>query len=333
MMRIGYFGDGRWAHQALGSIVETSDLNVACIVARHHNPDPVLKDWSEELSIPFFAPKNVNASSFLSQLKALEIDINVSMSYNQILRSEAIQAAPKGFINCHAGALPFYRGRNILNWALINGEDRFGVTVHYVDDGIDTGDIIAQRFGVITTSDTYASLLDKAVGLCSDALIEALYKIQDGTFSATPQEEIHPVGFYCSNRREGDEWIDWSWTTERIYNLIRALVPPGPGARTLDDGHPVVITDAEKILHAPSYIDRPGTVVGREKDGIIVKTGDTSLKVKEIANWNQGVEHRRVPQHRIGTTFGLNLIDAVSRLQGKVAQLEDRLSRLEAQET
>jgi len=329
-MQIGFFGDGRWAHRALESIVDTSNLDIAYIVVRHHDHDSVLTEWANELEVPFFAPGNVNAPSFVMRLKALEADINVSMSYDQILRYEVIHAAPKGFINCHAGALPFYRGRNILNWALINGEDRFGVTVHYVDEGIDTGDIIAQRFGVITSSDTYASLLDKAVELCADALIEALQAIQDDSFSAMPQEEIHPVGFYCSNRREGDEWIDWSWTTERIYNLIRALVPPGPGARTLHDGNPIVITNADKILHAPSYINRPGTVVGRNEEGIIVKTGDTSIKITQIADWSDGIEHRRTPRHRIGTTFGINLLHEMNRLRVKVAQLEDRISRLEA---
>jgi methionyl-tRNA formyltransferase len=329
MMHIGFFGDGRWAHRAIESIVETSDLGVAYIVARYPNADPILKEWSNELGVPFLAPKNVNASTFLKRLKELKADVNVSVSYDQILRREAIHVATEGFINCHAGALPFYRGRNILNWALINGEDRFGVTVHYVDEGIDTGDIITQRFGVITPLDTYASLLDQAVELCADALIDALHKVKDDSFSATPQEQIHPVGFYCSNRREGDEWIDWSWSTERIYNTIRALVPPGPGARTLHDGHPIVITSAEKILHAPSYIDRPGTVVGKNAEGIIVKTGDTSLKITEVADWNGSVEHYRTPRHRVGTSFGINLLHEVNRLRCRVEQLENRISRLE----
>lgn len=328
-MHIGYFGDGRWAHRTLEEIVAAPGLKVAYIVARHLNPDPVLEKWAEKLHVPFFAPENVNAPSFLGTLETYEADVNVSMSYNQILRPEAIDAAPKGFLNCHAGALPFYRGRNILNWALINGEGQFGVTVHFVDEGIDTGDIITQRFGVITPSDTYASLLDRAVELCADALLEALDTIQEDSFSPTPQQKIHPVGFYCSNRREGDEWIDWSWPTERIYNLIRALVPPGPGARTLHDGHPIVITAAEKILHAPSYIDRPGTVVGQTEEGIVVKTGDTSLKITEIADWNDSIEHYRTPRYRIGTSLGINLVHEVNRLQRQVEQLEERIQRLE----
>lgn len=328
-MRIGYFGDGRWARLALEKICKASRLEIAYVVARYDDPDSVLRDRAAELDVPFFAPENVNAPSFLGEIDAHEPDVNVSMSYDQILRKQAIEAAPKGFINCHAGALPFYRGRNVLNWALINGEDRFGVTVHYVDESIDTGAIITQRFGVITPQDDYQSLLDKAVELCADALLEALHDIRRGEVAPTSQKEIHPVGFYSSARREGDEWIDWSWSTERIYNLVRAIAPPGPGARTLRDGDPLVVTKAEQIPQAPEYIDRPGTVVGRDEDGITVKTGDTTLKVTEIADWDGEIVNPRVPGHRIGTVFGRNLRSEVERLSDRVTQLEQRISQLE----
>ncbi|WP_263810682.1 methionyl-tRNA formyltransferase [Salinibacter pepae] len=328
-MNIGYFGDGRWARLALDRIHEDPELEVVYVVARHDAPDPGLRDRANTLDIPFFAPENVNAPSFLEEIGAFVPDINVSMSYDQILQTDAIEAAPKGFINCHAGALPFYRGRNVLNWALINGEDRFGVTVHCVEEGIDSGDILTQRFGVITPQDDYQSLLDKAVELCTEVLLDALHDVRRGEVTVTPQEDIHPAGFYSSARGEGDEWIDWSWPTERIYNLIRAISPPGPGARTLLDGRPVVVTEAERIPNSPEYIDRPGTVVGKSSDGIVVKTGDTTLKVTKIADWEGEIVDPRVPKHRIGTVFGQNLKTKVKRLSDRVSELEQRISTLE----
>ena len=81
------------------------------------------------------------------------------MLVDQILEPAIIEMAPEGFINCHAGALPFYRGRNVLNWVLINGDDRFGVTVHEMEEQIDTDDIVLQRFAEIEASDDYASPL------------------------------------------------------------------------------------------------------------------------------------------------------------------------------
>ncbi len=328
-MRIGYFGDGRWARRSFERIANADKFEVAYVVARHENPDSLLRQYAQELEIPFFAPSDVNEPSFLGELAEYAPDVNVSMSYDQILQTDAIELAPKGFINCHAGALPFYRGRNVLNWVLINGEDHFGVTVHYVDESIDTGDIITQRFEVITPEDDYQSLLDKAVELCAEALLDALHDICQGTVSVRSQEEIHPVGFYCSARREGDEWIDWSWSTDRIYNLVRAIAPPGPGARTVLGGEPLVIIEAEKILEAPEYIDRPGAVVGRDQDGIVVKTGDTTLKVTKIADWNGEVTNPRTPKHRIGASFGVNLQSEVRQMSSRIDQLEQRIAHLE----
>ena len=325
-MTIGFFGDGRWAHRSLDHIIPADALEIAFIVARHAQPDPALEAYAERLEVPFYTDPNVNRPEFIDTMRGHEADIHVSMSFDQILKAEIINLAPKGFINCHAGALPFYRGRNVLNWALINGERRFGVTVHDIDEGIDTGDIIVQRFSDITLEDDYGSLLDKAVALCAETLFEALIQIEEGRARRTPQEHIHPVGFYCSGRRDGDEWIDWTWPSRRIYNLIRAIAPPGPGARTLLGDQTVAILESERIPQAPRYRDRPGTVVGRDENGIVVKTGDRTLRVTQVANLVDGaLEDKRTPSYRIGTTFGVNRMDEITRLRRRISELEARL--------
>jgi len=304
-MRIGYFADGRWAHKALDRIRRLKEMQVAFIVARYESPDPVLKAAADDLGVPFLVDENVNREAFRSKISDLQVDLNVSMSFNQILKRPILELAPKGFINCHAGALPFYRGRNVLNWVLINGEKRFGVTVHHIDEGIDTGDIIEQRFAPIGPDDAYADLLDRAVELCADTLESALVAIRDETDTRTPQADIHPVGQYCSARRDGDEWIDWSWSSERIHNLVRGIAPPAPGARTTLNGATVAVLRTKRIPGAPSYIDRPGSVVGRVPEGVIVKTGDTTVRVTHIADVADGkLENKRTPSVRIGTVFG-----------------------------
>ena len=88
----------------------------------------------------------------------------------------------------------------ILNWAIINGEEKFGVTVHYVDEGIDTGDIILQKFASIGKQERYGEVLCKAHHLCADTLYEALVLLSEGRAERIPQKSIHPVGFYCSGR-------------------------------------------------------------------------------------------------------------------------------------
>ncbi|MEF8797734.1 MAG: methionyl-tRNA formyltransferase [Salinivenus sp.] len=326
-LTIGYFGDGRWARRALDRIVERPELRVLFIVGRHGDPDPELRAYAERLDVPFATDPDVNRPDFVDAVRQYEADLHVSMSFDQILGRELIDLAPEGFINCHAGALPFYRGRNVLNWALINGEDRFGVTVHYVEETIDTGDIILQRFADIAETDDYASLLDKAVALCADVLPDALLQIRAGEVDPTPQDEIHPVGFYCSGRREGDEWIDWTWTSERIHNFVRGIAPPAPGARTLLGDDRLALLRTELIDEAPAYIDRPGTVVGRDPEGIVVKTGDTSIRVRRVADLDpdDGLSNERVPEHPIGTVFGVNPRREMERLRGRVRALEQQL--------
>ena len=118
-MRIGYFGDGPWAHKAIEQILKFVEIDF--ITPRYDRVDPVLKKYADKLGIPFKVEENVNNSSFLDWLRNRNVDLFVSMSFNQILREPILQIPSKGFINCHAGALPFYRGRNPLNWVLING--------------------------------------------------------------------------------------------------------------------------------------------------------------------------------------------------------------------
>jgi len=283
-LRIGYFGDGLWAHNALDSIVETPGLEVAFVVARFDNPDPVLQEKTQNFGLPWLELSNVNADQSLEQMAALHPDINVSMSFNQIFRQSFLDITPQGAINCHAGALPFYRGRNVLNWALINGDKSFGITVHHVDEGIDTGDIIIQEHVAIADDDDYGAVLATAHSRCANVLHTALVQIVDGSATRTPQSAIHPVGFYCAGRRPGDEAIDWAAASEQVHNFVRALALPSPGARTMLNGTEVAILRTKLIPQAPTYIGVPGDIVGRSHTGITVKTGTSSVLVTEIAD-------------------------------------------------
>lgn len=302
-MRIGYFGDGPWSHNALDRIAARDDLEVAFIVARYQAPDPVLRDMAATLGVPFYTPTKVNAPEFLDTIRAARTDLLVSMSFDQILRADICACAPLGFINCHAGALPFYRGRNILNWVIINGEDRFGVTVHHVDQGIDTGDIIVQNFAAIGPDDTYGDILEAAYPLCGETLLEAITLLGAGTAPRRRQSDIHPRGTYFGRRGPGDEAIDWTLGSQRIHDFVRAISLPGPGARCLIDGRPVAILRTRRIPDAPAYIATCGEVVGRHAEGVVVKTGDTTLDVLSIAVVREDgtLEAPEVPRLRIGT--------------------------------
>lgn len=301
-MKIGYFADGPWSHKAIELIVDTEGLEIAFIVPRFDTQDPVLREWSKTLDVPFIPVENVNTDEFLSVMDKFEPDLLVSMSFNQILRKSIIDYAPLGFINCHAGALPFYRGRNPLNWALINGEPSFGITVHYVDEGIDTGDIIEQRLYPITQKDNYGTLLNKAISECASVLHSAILKISKNEVERIKQEDIHPVGTYFGIRTVGDEIIDFNWDAKRIFNFIRAINHPGPRARFFLGNEEYAVESAKLIAEAPNYIATVGEVLGRSEEGIIVKAGDSTILFTLVGHVKNGVtEELDIPKFRIGS--------------------------------
>lgn len=278
-MKIGYFADGPWSHLALDKILSSDKFSIAFIVARFDKPDPFLRAKSANLGIPFFVDNDINSNKFLGILAKFDCDLYVSMSFNQIFQEAIISQTPNGIINCHAGKLPFYRGRNVLNWALINDEKDFGVTVHYVDKGIDTGDIILQKTYEINDSDDYGTLLSRAYEYCSEVLYEAIVSLADGSAKRVVQNDLHPVGFYCSQRRAGDEVINWNQSSRDVFNFVRALTSPGPNALTFSGSSEVQIIKVEMIENAPVYKGVPGAVIGIEKNAFYVKTATSFVKV------------------------------------------------------
>lgn len=306
-MRIGYLGDGPWAHAALSRIRSEPDWQVVFMGARHKNPDAILRAAAAEMNVPFLTPAKINAPEVLAELAVLRPDVLVSMSYDQIARRPLIDLAPRGMINVHAGALPFYRGRNVLNWVLINGETSFGVTCHYVDEGIDTGDIIVQRHVPIDSGDDYADILKAAFPVCADVLHEALRGIAVGSAPRIRQSTIDPVGFYCGRRGPGDEILDWTLPAKDMHNFIRGVALPGPGARVVVGGRKCAFLKSRLISGARDYIGTLGEVVGVDAEGIVVKCSDATLRITSMADVvaNDGLSAPFVPSFRIGTRFSL----------------------------
>jgi methionyl-tRNA formyltransferase len=278
-LKIGYFADGPWSHEALTRILSDETLEIKFICARSENPDEILKSLAQKHGINFFTHPNVNSIEFLELVRPYKCDLFVSMSFNQIFEKKLIDLTPLKAINCHAGKLPFYRGRNVLNWVLINDESEFGITVHYMDEGIDTGGIILQKSFEIKDSDDYSTLLKTAYGECGSLLYESIKLLQSGTQHTQKQMEIHPIGSYCRVRIQGDENLDWNTTSRQVFNFVRAICDPGPQARTWLHGHEVKINKIELLINAPHYSGISGSVVGIEQGAFLVKTLDGLVRV------------------------------------------------------
>ncbi len=202
----------------------------------------------------------MNSEDFVRHALELRPDLGVSISYNQILRRPILDSARLGIVNFHAGKLPRYRGRNVINWAIINGESEIGLTAHFVDEGIDTGDIIYQITLPILWNDGYGDVLNRVVENFPHFASEVLDRIASGRFTAQPQTEL--PGTYFPGREDGDEWLDWSDTSLNLYNKIRAISRPGPGARTSLSHAEVIVWSAVYDESWPKYIATPGQVSG-----------------------------------------------------------------------
>lgn len=316
-MKILFFGDACWGAEALHLLHQRS-IEIVGVVLRTRPTDETLQQAAEKLGLPLFQPQRCNDPEFLKTVATLQPELNLSVSYDQILRQPIIESAPLGFVNFHAGKLPDYRGRSVLNWTLINGEEEIGLTGHFVDEGIDTGDIILQRSLPVYWEDTYQTLLNRVIPEFPKLVVDTVELLVSGSYQRQPQ--AHLTGSYFPQRGPGDEWIDWNDSSRNIYNKIRAISSPGPGARSYLGDQQLILWQASYDPAWPCYIATPGSVVGVEAGkGIRVKTGDSTLLLErvEYCDKNHGPE---VPQLRIGTKLGINL-------QSRILELEERLRR------
>jgi methionyl-tRNA formyltransferase len=288
--RIGYFADGPWAHQALDRVLQDASIDVAFICTRFPSPDTVLQTAAARLSIDHFTIPKINQEEAVRRIAGYNCDLLVSMSFDQLF-GKALLAQPRlGIINCHAGKLPFYRGRNVLNWVLINDEPEFGITVHFVDAGIDTGDIVAQRIYPIRDEDDYSTLLERAYAGCADLLYDSIKRFQSGRVIRTRQSSIHPLGTYCTRRMPGDERLRWDQLSRDVFNFVRALCRPGPQAQSFLGTSVVSINRVEWLPDAPVSRGVPGAVLAVDGRSCLVKTGDSYVRV---VDWS-GVDRLKV---------------------------------------
>lgn len=301
-LRIALFGDGAWAADTATQLAEAGHRLVV-VVLRRKPSSPELAARARQLGASVLQPDDVNSPATIAALRAFAPDLGISVAYDQILRCGILTLPRLGCINAHAGRLPAYRGRNVINWAIINGETELGLTTHVIDEGIDTGPILGQCTVPIGWTDTYGDVLARAVRVLPDLVAQTVAALARG--EASPRLQMGR-GTYFPGRQEGDEWIDWRATSARLHNLIRAITRPGPGALTQLDGQPVHVWRAYWDPSWPSYVATPGAVVGREPGrGVLVKTGDSTLLVTEVQMGNSAPA---VPRWRVGTRLQVSAV-------------------------
>ena len=280
-LKIGFFGDGPWAQQFLNKILRSNDISMSFVCTRYNFPDKELKKLALKNKINVLVSKNVNSLNFIKKIRKHKADLFVSMSFNQIFKKEIIELPHKGIINCHAGKLPFYRGRSILNWVLINDEKEFGITVHYINKQIDSGDIILQKTFPINDNDDFNSLLNISYKECPKILYKSIKLIKHGKVKTVSQKSIHKTGSYFKKRKKGDEIINWNQSSREIFNFVRALSKPGIVARTFLNGKRIMINKIDATFIKSNSKNIPGKIANVKDDHFLVHAKDSVVKVTE----------------------------------------------------
>jgi methionyl-tRNA formyltransferase len=236
-------------------------------------------DLAEANSIPIHTPEKI-APDEIAQVAALRPAIIHSFYYRNLLPTELLALAPVGAYNLHGSLLPKYRGRAPVNWMLANGEREAGATLHHMVARADAGDIVAQRAVEITDDDTALTLYRKIVPIGASLIREYHPLIASGTAPRRAQDLTQ--GSYFGRRTPADGRIDWSWPARRIFNLVRAVTHPYPGAFGFIDGRKVFFWTA-RIAAETEVRGVPGTIIEERADGAIeVAAGAGSVIVSRM---------------------------------------------------
>jgi len=283
-MRIVYMGTPDFAVPPLDRLVEAGHEVLAIYSqpdrprqrGKQLSPTPV-KARGLELGIPVYTPEKINAPEVLEQLSALQADLFVVVAYGQFLSEKLFTMPPHGCINIHASLLPAYRGAAPIHWAILNGESRTGVSIMYIDKGMDSGDVLLCRETEIGPEEETGSLHDRLSEMGAELLLEAVEAIQAGTATRSPQD--HAAATYASLLKKEHEVIDWSRPAQAIHDQIRGL-SPWPGCHTSWQGKRLKIR-ASLVLDQESDAE-PGTILSADKQGLIVACGQGCLLLQQV---------------------------------------------------
>lgn len=241
---------------------------------------PPVKVASLERDIPVIQPERVKSNpEAVSRIREENPDLIVVVAYGKILPPEILEIPRLGCINVHASILPRYRGAAPINWAIINGEERTGITIMKMDEGMDTGPILLIREEEIREHDTAQSLGWRLSELGAETIAEALDLLREGRLHEKPQN--HDDATYAPLIKKELGEIDWSEPADKIRNLVRGLFP-WPSAYTLYGGKGLKIISCD-VEEPPVPMGKvPGEIGEVRRDGILVRCGSGNLLLTRL---------------------------------------------------
>ncbi|MBS4198906.1 methionyl-tRNA formyltransferase [Bacillus sp. FJAT-49732] len=285
MTKIVFMGTPDFSVPVLKTLIENG-YDILAVVTQPDRPvgrkkvltPPPVKVEAERQGIRVLQPEKIRDTESANEILNLEPDLIVTAAYGQILPTSILEAPKYGCINVHASLLPELRGGAPIHYAILQGKEKTGITIMYMVDKLDAGDIISQVEVPIHEDDNVGTLHDKLSMAGSELLINTIPILISGEIKATPQD--HEKATFASNIKREQEKINWHDNGEKIYNQIRGLCP-WPVAYTTFNSQVWKVWKAEKINVVEEH--HPGEVISMEQNGFVISTGNKiGIKIVEL---------------------------------------------------
>lgn len=286
-LRIVFMGTPDFAVHSLKTIVEAG-YDVVGVITAPDKPagrgrklqESAVKKYAVEQNLKVLQPSNLKAEDFLKELRSLNANLQVVVAFRML--PEVVWKIPEfGTFNLHASLLPQYRGAAPINWAIINGEKETGVSTFFIDEQIDTGEMIMQERVDIAPTETAGSLHDKLMIKGAELVLKTLNAISEDTVTTTSQKEAGELKTAYKFTRENTR-INWNWSLGRIYNFVRGLNPYPTAWTQLVNGREELMMKIYDCEPQPAQHEQPVGKVTVEGKNIKIAVENGFLLLKEI---------------------------------------------------
>jgi methionyl-tRNA formyltransferase len=269
-----------------------------------------LRPYADKWGLGLLETTNINSDEMINEIKKYHPDYIFVIGWSQIIKKELLNIPKRGVIGYHPAPLPRNRGRGVIPWTILLGEKETGSTLFWIDEGIDSGDILIQQKFFVDEDETARTLYAKHIKVLRSMMPKALELLKCDNPPRVSQD--HSKATYCAKRTPEDGFINWEWSAKTVWTLIRAVTKPYPGAFTYYNNKKIIIWEASYI-DDNAYIGLPGQIQKISKEGIIVTCGDGKclfLKEMEIENETEiGV----TKAFKIHDKFGINFLDVYKK--------------------
>lgn len=301
-MRLIVHGQQAFGKAVLKAILERGEdqvIGVYCAPDKEGRPTDPLKALAEEQGLPVYQPASYKNPEVWEQMRSLDADLCVMAYVLLFVPEEALNVPKYGSIQYHPSLLPEHRGPSSINWPIIQGKQKTGLTIFWPDNGLDTGPVLLQKEVDITPTDTLGSVyFDKLFPLGVEAMLEGIESVRAGNPPRLVQDETNAT--YESWCRKADVEVDWAQPAQVIYNLIRGANPQ-PGAWTTHAGAEVGLFDCAVSTNTGT----PGQILSVSDAGIEVAAGEGSIQLQRVRPAGSG----KMPAAEFATSVSISVGD------------------------